>query len=71
MPAAADRGMCDEDPLYDDVERFAHSMDEISISLVQRKFRIGYNRAARIIEMLEIRGIIAPATGSKMRKVVR
>ncbi len=50
---------------------FLEDVDEVSISLLQRKFRIGYNRSARIIELLESRGLILPADGSKTRKVVR
>ena len=59
------------DPLLGDVERFVKSVDEVSISLIQRKFRIGYNRSARLIDLLEARGIILPALGGKMRKVVK
>ncbi len=59
------------DALYDEVVLFAQEREDISISLVQRRFKIGYNRAARIIEMLEAHGVIAPASGSKMRKIIR
>jgi len=60
-----------DDELYEDVIEFLCSIDEVSISLLQRKFRIGYNRSARIIDLLESRGVIMPAEGSKMRKVIR
>jgi len=60
-----------DDPLYHEVCIFLHEVDEVSISLVQRKFRIGYNRSARIIDMLESRGLIMPQDGAKMRKVIR
>ena len=60
-----------EDVLYVDVTQFLESADEVSISLLQRKFRIGYNRSARIIEQLESDGLILPSDGGKMRKVVR
>ncbi len=60
-----------DDQLYNDIIKFLDGVDEISISLLQRRFRIGYNRSARIIEMLETEGIIAPSDGSKMRKVIR
>ena len=43
---------------------------KISASLVQRKYRIGYNRAARIVDLLEERGIIGPQNGSKPREVL-
>lgn len=60
----------DED-LFGQVLEFVHEIEEISISLLQRKFRIGYNRSARIIDMLEARGLIMPADGSKARRVIR
>ena len=59
------------DVLYDDVMVFLQEVDEVSISLLQRKFRIGYNRSARIIEMLQARGLVLPSDGGKTRKVVR
>ena len=46
------------------------SLVKISASLIQRKYRIGYNRAARIIDLLEERGIIGPQNGSKPREVL-
>jgi len=39
--------------------------------MLQRKYRIGFNRSARLIEQLELNGLIAPAQGSKPRKVLR
>ncbi len=60
-----------DDVLYKDVREFLGDIDEVSISLLQRKFRIGYNRSARIIEMLEAQGLIMPQDGSKTRKVIR
>jgi len=60
-----------DDHLYQDIIKFLQEIDEISISLLQRKFRIGYNRSARIIDRLESHGIIMPPDGNKMRKVIR
>ena len=60
-----------DDVLYQDVRQFLDEIDEISISLLQRKFRIGYNRSARIIDMLESQGLIMPQDGGKTRKVIR
>jgi len=60
-----------DDALYKDVRSFLDEIDEISISLLQRKFRIGYNRSARIIDMLESQGLIMPQDGGKTRKVIR
>ena len=59
-----------EDPLYNEVVDFAIQTGKISASLVQRKYRLGYNRAARIIDLLEERGIIGPQNGSKPREVL-
>ncbi|MBT4594468.1 DNA translocase FtsK [bacterium] len=61
----------EEDRLYAEVLELLKSMDEISISMLQRRLRIGFNRSARIIERLEQDGYIAPAQGSKPRKVIR
>ena len=59
----------DNDEILQDVVEYLKSKDEISISLVQRVFRIGYNRSARIIDQLEASGYILPSDGGKMRKV--
>jgi S-DNA-T family DNA segregation ATPase FtsK/SpoIIIE len=60
-----------QDVLYADVIAFIKTTDEISISMLQRYFRIGFNRSARLIEKLEIDGIIAPSQGAKPRKILR
>jgi S-DNA-T family DNA segregation ATPase FtsK/SpoIIIE len=59
------------DPLYDEVCQFIGTVDEISISLLQRKYRVGFNRSARLIEMLERDGYVAAAQGGKPRRVLR
>ncbi|HOB26360.1 MAG TPA: DNA translocase FtsK, partial [Bacilli bacterium] len=59
-----------DDPLYNEIVDFAIQNGKISASLVQRKFRLGYNRAARVIDLLEERGIIGPQNGSKPREVL-
>ena len=59
-----------DDQLYQDVLKFLETVDDVSISLLQRRFRIGYNRSARIIDLLEIEGRIISADGGKVRKVV-
>lgn len=62
----------DVDEMYTQVLDFLQKTDDISISLLQRYFRIGFNRSARIIDRLERDGLIAPpSAGSKTRKVVR
>jgi S-DNA-T family DNA segregation ATPase FtsK/SpoIIIE len=60
-----------EDVLYQDVVQFLDEVDDVSISLLQRKFRIGYNRSARLIELLEMQGLIMPSEGGKTRKVIK
>ena len=59
-----------DDPLYNDIVEFAMQTGKISASLLQRRFKIGYNRAARVVDLLEERGIIGPANGSKPREVI-
>ncbi len=59
-----------DDPMYDEVVEFAVSTGKISASLIQRRFRFGFNRAARMIDLLESRGIVGPQNGSKPREVL-
>lgn len=58
------------DPLYDQVKNFVVQSRRASTSLIQRKFSVGYSRAARLIDVLEEQGIIGPANGSKPRKIL-
>ena len=58
------------DSLYDDIVEFVISTQKVSASLLQRKFKLGYNRAARTIDLLEERGIIGPPNGSNSRDVL-
>jgi S-DNA-T family DNA segregation ATPase FtsK/SpoIIIE len=60
-----------QDELYEQVRELLKTTDEISISMIQRHYRIGFNRSARLIERLELDGLLAPAQGSKPRKVLR
>ena len=59
-----------DDPLYNEIVEFVIKSGKASASLLQRRFKLGYNRAARIIDLLEERGIIGPANGSKPREVL-
>lgn len=59
-----------KDVLYDEILNYAIRMGQISASLIQRKYSIGYNRAARIMDMFEEKGIVGPAKGSKPRDVL-
>ncbi|MDO5085837.1 MAG: DNA translocase FtsK, partial [Erysipelotrichaceae bacterium] len=58
-----------EDPLYEEVKEYVIDVQKASTSLLQRRFGIGYNRAARMIDILESNGIIGPVQGSKPREV--
>lgn len=60
----------EDDPLYNEIVDFCIETGKVSASLLQRRFRLGYNRAARLIDLLEDRGIIGPANGSKPREVL-
>lgn len=59
-----------EEPLYNEIVEFVVTSGKASASLLQRRFRLGYNRAARAIDLLEERGIIGPNNGSKPREVL-
>jgi len=58
------------DPLYDKALDIVISAGKASASYLQRRLQIGYNRAARLVEEMEIQGIVGPANGSKPREVV-
>ena len=59
-----------DDPLYNEIVEFAIQTGKVSASLIQRKYRLGFNRAARIIDLLEERGVVGPQNGSKPREVL-
>lgn len=63
-------GMSDEDdPLYEEAKRQVVESGKASASLLQRRLKIGYARAARLLDILEERGIVGPADGAKPREV--
>jgi S-DNA-T family DNA segregation ATPase FtsK/SpoIIIE len=68
--AAAEEGDAEADPLYDDAVRLVADTRRCSTSWLQRKLGLGYNRAARIVEMMEKRGLVGPANGAKDREVL-
>ncbi|MFN3921857.1 MAG: DNA translocase FtsK, partial [Caldimicrobium sp.] len=59
-----------EDELYQEALKIAYQYGKISVSMLQRKLRIGYNRAARIVEKMEEEGIIGPSDGVRPRPVI-
>lgn len=58
------------DELFDEAVQLVVSMQTASVSMLQRRFRIGYSRAARIVDQMEQRGIVGPSEGSKPRQVL-
>jgi S-DNA-T family DNA segregation ATPase FtsK/SpoIIIE len=58
------------DELYDQAIAVVSEMRQVSISMLQRKMRIGYNRSARMIERMEREGLVGPADGAKPREVL-
>jgi S-DNA-T family DNA segregation ATPase FtsK/SpoIIIE len=63
-------GNDDEDDLYEDARQTVIEAGKASTSYIQRKLRVGYSRAARLMDILEERGVIGPADGSKPREVL-
>jgi S-DNA-T family DNA segregation ATPase FtsK/SpoIIIE len=68
--ASPDEADAEQDPLYDDAVRVVAETRRCSTSWLQRKLGLGYNRAARIVEMMERRGLVGPAHGAKDREVL-
>lgn len=69
IQATQDGSDSDSDPLFEQVIDFIQREQKVSISLLQRRFKIGYNRAARIVDDLTEKGMVGPQEGSKPRKV--
>jgi S-DNA-T family DNA segregation ATPase FtsK/SpoIIIE len=59
----------EHDEMYDDAVRIVMETNQASISMIQRRLRIGYNRAARMVEQMEREGIVMPADGARPREV--
>jgi S-DNA-T family DNA segregation ATPase FtsK/SpoIIIE len=60
-----------DDPLYDKALDIVMQQGKASASYIQRRLKIGYNRAARIVELMEHQGVVGPAQGSKPRELLR
>jgi len=60
----------EKDDLYDEAARIVVSTGQASISYLQRKLRIGFSRAARLVDMMEVEGLVSPAAGGKPREVL-
>ncbi len=61
----------DNDPMFDDAVRLVYEFGKASTSLLQRRLRIGYGRAAHLIDMMERDGLVGPADGSKPREILK
>ncbi len=61
----------DNDPMFDDAVRLVFEFGKASTSLLQRRLRIGYGRAAHLIDMMERDGLVGPADGSKPREILK
>ena len=59
-----------EDDLYEEAKEAVIKVGKASTALLQRKLRIGYGQAARLMDMLEERGVVGPADGAKGREVL-
>ena len=60
----------DKDDLYDEAARIVVQSGQASISYLQRRLRIGFSRAARLVDMMEVEGLVSPAAGGKPREVL-
>jgi S-DNA-T family DNA segregation ATPase FtsK/SpoIIIE len=70
-PEGEDMASGAQDPLYEDAVRIVLEMGKASTSTLQRRLRLGYGRAARILDMMQRDGIIGPPDGSKPREVLK
>jgi S-DNA-T family DNA segregation ATPase FtsK/SpoIIIE len=68
--ADAARGEDEDDPAYDQALELVAQMEEVSVSKLQREMRLGYNKAAKIVERMEREGVVGPANGVKPRQVL-
>jgi len=59
-----------DDPLYEEAVRIVLNTQQASISMLQRRMRVGYARAARLIDMMELDGIVGPSQGSQVRDIL-
>jgi S-DNA-T family DNA segregation ATPase FtsK/SpoIIIE len=68
--SAAEAIELDKDDLYDEAARIVVQSGQASISYLQRRLRIGFSRAARLVDMMEMEGLVSPAAGGKPREVL-
>lgn len=63
-------GMDDKDEMYDEAVKVVIETNQASVTILQRRLRLGYSRAARLIDMMEQKGIVGPYAGSKARDIL-
>ena len=64
------QGVDQKDELYDEAVRLVVETNQASVSILQRRMRLGYTRAARLIDMMEQNGLVGPYCGSKPRDIL-
>jgi S-DNA-T family DNA segregation ATPase FtsK/SpoIIIE len=65
-----DFGIENDDPLFDEAVRIVRETKQASVSLLQRRLRVGYARAGHLIDLMEWHGIVGPHRGSKPREIL-
>ncbi len=68
--SAGGGGNDEQDEMYDEAVRVVVETNQASVTILQRRLRLGYSRAARLIDMMEQRGIVGPYAGSKARDIL-
>jgi S-DNA-T family DNA segregation ATPase FtsK/SpoIIIE len=68
--SAVDGAEMEKDDLYDEAARIVVQSGQASISYLQRRLRVGFSRAARLVDMMEMEGLVSPAAGGKPREVL-
>jgi S-DNA-T family DNA segregation ATPase FtsK/SpoIIIE len=61
----------EDDPMFDDAVRLVFEFGKASTSLLQRRLRVGYGRAAHLIDLMERDGLVGPADGSRPRELLK
>ena len=62
--------MDEKDEMYDEAVRVVVETNQASVTILQRRLRLGYGRAARLVDMMEQQGIVGPYAGSKAREIL-
>jgi len=68
--STAEAAAMEKDDLYDEAARIVVESGQASISYLQRRLRVGFSRAARLVDMMEVEGLVSPASGGKAREVL-